>query len=148
MKSISVDTLRVFIHVLAITIWVGGQFTLAAAAKGLRSAGPEAAGSAARGFAKIAWPAYGIAWASGLWNLFEVNIVKQSSEYQVTTAVKLGAVMLSGVVAFIHLNVGRGVRTATSEVDRARARRRSAILGVSSAVSALAALLLGVSLGH
>ncbi len=148
MRPISIDTIRIFLHLLAVCIWVGGQFTLAAAARSLRSAGPEAAGSAARAFARLAWPAYGIAWVTGIWNLWDVRITEQSTSYQVTVAVKLGIILLSGLVAFIHLNVGRGVRAASSDADRARIRRRAAILGMLSAFTALAALLLGASLGH
>ncbi|MGB2756572.1 MAG: hypothetical protein WBD02_02785 [Acidimicrobiia bacterium] len=148
MSEISLNTIRVFIHVLAVCIWVGGQFTLAATAKSLRAAGPEVAATAARGFAKIAWPAYGIAWMTGIWNLFAVHINERPTSYQVTVAVKLLVVLISGIVAFIHLQVGKGARIATDEVTRIRARRRSAILGMTSAITALGAVLLGVSLGH
>ena len=121
---------------------------MAASAKALRAAGPEVAATAARGFASIAWPAYGVAWATGLWNLYAVRINELPVHYQVTVAVKLLAVLLSGIVAFIHLQVGKGARTARDEVTRTKARRRSAILGMLSAFTALTALLLGVSLGH
>lgn len=148
MRSIDLNAIRIFIHVLAISIWVGGQFTLAASAKALRAAGPEIAGTAARGFARIAWPAFGVAWASGMWNLYAVRIQERPTDYQITVAIKLLAVLASGIVAFIHLQAGKGARNARDEVTRTRARRRSAILGMLSAFTALGALLLGVSLGH
>jgi hypothetical protein len=39
---VSWDTIRLFLHVLAATIWVGGQITLAALVPLLRRFGPAA----------------------------------------------------------------------------------------------------------
>ena len=39
--TIDLETLRLFLHVLAATIWVGGQLTLAALVPALRAAGAE-----------------------------------------------------------------------------------------------------------
>ena len=41
MLSVSWDTIRLFLHVLAATIWVGGQITLAALVPVLRRLGAE-----------------------------------------------------------------------------------------------------------
>ena len=43
MLSPSVATLRLFLHVLAATVWVGGQLTLAGLVPGLRAIAPDAA---------------------------------------------------------------------------------------------------------
>ena len=50
-------TIRVFLHVLAATIWVGGQLTLAGLVPGLRALGDDAPRRVARRFNAIAWPA-------------------------------------------------------------------------------------------
>jgi len=49
MLAVSWDTIRVFLHVLAATVWVGGQITLTALVPALRRLGagvPRAAATA------------------------------------------------------------------------------------------------------
>jgi uncharacterized membrane protein len=50
MLAVSWDTIRLFLHVLAATIWVGGQLTLAALVPVLRRFGADALGASARRF--------------------------------------------------------------------------------------------------
>jgi putative copper export protein len=125
-------TIRLFIHVLAATIWVGGQFTLAGLVPTVRKLGPEATRTVARAFDRIAWPAFAVLVVTGIWNLVEVDIADTSTEYQVTVMVKLLFVALSGGGAAAH--------RATSS------RKVLAIGGAAAAVGALGALFLGVQL--
>ena len=53
-------TVRVFLHVTAATVWVGGQLTLAGLVPGLRDLSPDAPRAVARRFNQIAWPAFGV----------------------------------------------------------------------------------------
>jgi len=53
-KSVDLATIRLFLHVLAATIWVGGQITLAALVPALRAAGTEVPKAAANAFNKVA----------------------------------------------------------------------------------------------
>jgi putative copper export protein len=69
MLGVDWDTVRLFLHVLAATVWVGGQLTLAALVPVLRRQGPEAPRAAARRFNLVAWPAYGVLIATGIWNI-------------------------------------------------------------------------------
>ena len=48
MLDITTAHVRLFLHVLAATIWVGGQFTLAGLVPVLRPLGPDATRAAAR----------------------------------------------------------------------------------------------------
>jgi len=48
MLPVSWDTIRLFLHVLAATVWVGGQITLAALVPVLRRRGAEIPRAAAR----------------------------------------------------------------------------------------------------
>jgi putative copper export protein len=57
MLGVSWDTIRLFLHVAAATIWVGGQLTLAALVPVLRRAGATIPAAAARRFSQLAWPA-------------------------------------------------------------------------------------------
>ena len=125
-------TVRLFVHVLAATIWVGGQLTLAGLVPVVRRLGPDATTSVARQFNRIAWPAYGVLVATGIWNLIEVDVTSASTEYQTTLAVKLVLVALSGIGAALH---SRG-RTAVA----------FAAGGAAAAIGAIGALFLGILL--
>ena len=57
MLAVSWDTVRLFLHVLAAAVWVGGQVTLAALVPVLRRLGTEVPSAAARRFNQVAWPA-------------------------------------------------------------------------------------------
>lgn len=131
MLAVSWDTIRLFLHVLAATVWVGGQITLAGLVPVLRRLGADIPRAAARRFNVIAWPAFGILVITGIWNIAAVHSQIKGS-YETTLVVKLVVVVISGVTAALH----------------ARARRPAglAIFGALTALSALAALFLGVLL--
>src|SRR4051794_37140730 len=74
MLSVALDTIRLFVHVLAATVWVGGQLTLAGLVPGLRALGPDVPRTVARRFNRIAWPAFGVLFLTGLWNLSETHV--------------------------------------------------------------------------
>jgi putative copper export protein len=129
--SVSWDTIRLFLHVLAATVWVGGQLTLAAVVPVLRRLGADVPRAAARRFNQVAWPAFAVLVATGSWNVFAVRAHVHGS-YQITLIVKLAVVAVSGVTAALHA--------------RARSAAGLAVFGALTGVSALAALFLGVLL--
>lgn len=132
MLPITWATVRVFLHVTAATVWVGGQLTLAGLVPGLRGIAPDAPRLVARRFNRIAWVAFAVLVATGIWNILALDPV-WSSEYGVTLMVKITVVAISGVTAFLH--------------SIARTKTGLAVFGALSAVSALAAVFLGVMLG-
>jgi putative copper export protein len=129
---VTLATIRLYVHVLAATIWVGGQLTLVGLVPGLRALDPDAPRAVAQRFSRVAWPAYAVLVATGVWNLVEVDITDTSTRYQVTVAVKLAVVAISGVSAAVH----------------ARAKTRAALAagGAVAGLSAVVALFLGVQL--
>jgi putative copper export protein len=124
------DTIRLFLHVLAATVWVGGQLTLAGLVPTLRDVDPSAPRLAARRFNLIAWPAFGVLLATGIWNLLEIDIGDRSTEYLITLFVKLMIVALAGIGALLH--------------SIARSRSGLAVWGAVSGASSVAALFFGV----
>jgi hypothetical protein len=60
MLAVSWDTVRLFLHVLAATIWVGGQLVLAALVPALRRFGAEVPRAAASRFNQVAWAAFAV----------------------------------------------------------------------------------------
>jgi putative copper export protein len=131
MLAVNWDTIRLFLHVVAATIWVGGQITLAALVPVLRKAGSEVSKAAANGFNRIAWPAFGVLIVTGIWNVTAVSDDNHGN-YAVVLGVKMAVVGLSGVAALLH--------------TRATTRKGLAIWGALSGLSALTALVLGVLL--
>jgi putative copper export protein len=130
MRPITADTLRIFLHVLGATVWVGGQVTLAGLVPGLRAIDAGAPRMVAQRFNRIAWPAFALLLATGIWNLFAIDVGDRDTAYHVTLFLKLAVVALSGTSAFLH--------------TQARSRTGLAIWGALGGVSALAALFAGV----
>jgi len=106
MLSPTLDTFRIFLHLLAASVWVGGQIVLAGLVPGLRRAFPESGPVIARAFARVAWPAFAVVVVTGLWNLGEINVTDTSTAYQVTLFVKILLAMVSGAAAAVH-QIGR-----------------------------------------
>lgn len=127
----ALDSLRLFLHVIGATIWVGGQFTLAGLVPLLRKRDPELPRVVARGFNRIAWPAFGLLILTGAWNMAKVP-ASASGNYHMVLGVKMTVVLLSGVAALVHA--------------RAKNTKSIALWGSISGVTALAATYLGVLL--
>lgn len=134
MIPVTIDTIRLTLHVLAACVWVGGQVVLAGLVPTVRRLGEDAPKQVARAFGRIAWPAYAVLVATGIWNLLEVRVGDRDTAYHATLGVKLLVVAASGVSAGIH---------ATTRV-----RRTLAITGAVAGLTALAAVLLGVQLAR
>jgi putative copper export protein len=133
MLGVTWDTIRLFLHVLAATIWVGGQLTLAAVVPVLRRFGAEVPRAAARRFNLVAWVAFAVLIVTGIWNIVAVHSqISNEAGYRTTLIVKLAVVVVSGVTAALHA--------------RARTPAGLAVFGALTGISALAALFLGVLL--
>ncbi len=113
MLSPSLDSIRIFLHVLAAGVWVGGQIVLAGVVPGLRKVGPEATKAAANGFARVAWPAFVLAFATGVWNLISADDTVGTS-YQVTLGIKILLVVVAGASAAAHASSEKKVVMAAT----------------------------------
>ena len=125
------DGVRLSIHVLAATIWVGGQFTVAGLLPTVRKLGAEAPKQIANAFSRLMWPAYAVLLITGVWNVAATN-KGQPTSWQVVLGVKVGVVVVSGLAAWLHA--------------RSKSRRGLAVWGALTGLSAAAALVLGVFL--
>ena len=133
MLPVSWDTVRLFLHVLAATVWVGGQLILAALVPALRRFGTDVVGAAARRFNQVAWAAFAVLIVTGIWNIVAVSPqISHSASYRTTLIVKLVVVAVSGLTAWLHA--------------RAKKPAGLAVFGALTGLSALAALFLGVLL--
>ncbi len=98
----SLTILRMTLHVLAATIWVGGQFTVLGLLPTLRRLGDDAPRLAARAFGRLSWPAYWVLVATGIWNYVAVSPANASSAWNGAFGAKMLFVALAGVGAFMH----------------------------------------------
>lgn len=133
MLHVGWETIRLFLHVTAATVWVGGQLTLAALVPVLRRIDRSVPRVAALRFNLVAWIAFAVLIATGVWNIVAER-AQITGRYETTLIVKLVLVLLSGVTALLHT----------------RARRPSglAVFGALTALTALGALFLGVLLAE
>jgi putative copper export protein len=131
-SPVNLETLRLFLHVLAATVWVGGQITLAAVVPALRSAGADVPKAAANAFNRVAWPAFGILVLTGVWNVAAEG--DKGPAYQHTLMLKYALVVGSGVTAYLH--------------TRAASRQAMAVFGALTGLTALAALFVGIMLAE
>ena len=133
MLSVHLGTLRIFLHILAATVWVGGQLSLAGLVPGLRTLSADAPRIVARRFQLIAWPSFALLVGTGLWNLAVVAKYHHGDNaWWVTLFVKLVIVAASGISAAVHAGV--------------RNRAARAVFGALSGLTALAAVFFGVML--
>ena len=125
-------TLRLFVHVIAASVWVGGQFALAGIVPTLRRSASEATKPVAQAFARVAWPAFAVTVVTGLWNLVAVDITAASSAYQGTLMVKIAFAFASGAFVALH--------------QFGRTKLALAVGGALGALCAIAAMFLGILL--
>jgi putative copper export protein len=128
---VTADSIRVFLHVLAATVWVGGQITLAGLVPGLRALSPEAPRTVARRFNRIAWPAFAVLVITGIWNVAATSGITHG-KHGTTLALKVAVVVISGLAAWAH--------------SASQSKFGLAFFGALSSLAALAALFLGVLL--
>jgi hypothetical protein len=95
----------------------------------VRSLGPDATKVVARQFNRVAWPAFGVLWVTGIWNLMVVD-GSLSGSYGNTLLIKIMVAVASGLTAFLHA--------------QARSKAAMAVFGSFTGLTALGALFLGV----
>ena len=132
MKTLDWETVRLFLHVLAATVWVGGQITLAALVPALRGTAEGITRVAARAFNRIAWPAFGVLVLTGVWNVIALG--HQDAAFEHTLDLKYVLVLVSAVTAYLH--------------QRATTPKGLAVFGALTGLSAMGALFVGVWLAQ
>lgn len=128
----TLDTVRLFLHVLAAAIWVGGQFALAGIVPTLRHEAPSAMKAVAQAFARTAWPSFAVLMATGIWNLLDIDVTALSGDAAATVLVHLALGIASGAFVAVH--------------SLGSSRLALALGGALGALTAVAAMFTGVLL--
>jgi len=102
MLSPTADSIRLFLHVLAASVWVGGQIVLGGLVPKLRQVAPESLKVAANAFARIAWPAFAVVVVTGMWNILDITVGDMSTEYQVSMFVHVLLALAAAMFVVIH----------------------------------------------
>ena len=135
--ALDLDALRGFLHILSVTVWVGGQIVVAGLVPLLRKVdrtNPAAEGEktvtqqVANRFNRVAWPFFALAIITGLWSIGEIEWSASTGTWQTLFFVKMALVAASGVGAWLH--------------TRAQRAPERAIFASVASLSALAALLI------
>lgn len=128
------DQIRIALHVLAVSIWLGGQIVMLGILPVLRSIGDDVPKRVAAGFGRVAWPALGIAVATGIWNILAVDLGDVTTGYNIAFGVKLLLVVISGLAAGLH-----------QSTDKPAIRGITGALGFAAS---LGAFVLGIAMAH
>jgi len=132
MLAPGLDAIRLTLHVLAASVWVGGQIVLMGLVGPSRSLGPGVSKTLAQAVARLAWPAYAVLVVTGFWNVSSFHWAAQSSAWKVVLIVKIVVVAAAGLGALLH--------------SRATTRPALAVWGTVGGLASVAALTLGVLL--
>jgi putative copper export protein len=127
-----VDTVRLTLHVLAASVWVGGQLVMMGLVGPARGLGGDAPKVLAGAFARLAWPAYAVLVVTGFWNISTFTWSQQSTAWKTVLIVKIVVVVLAGLGAFLH--------------QRATSRAQLALWGSVAGTASVAALVMGILL--
>lgn len=98
----TLDSLRVFAHLFAVAIWMGGQVVLAGIVPAVRQHSPEALTPIAKGFARVAWPAMVVIVFTGVWGLASIDVTERDSAYHATFGLKMLLVAAAIIATLIH----------------------------------------------
>jgi putative copper export protein len=132
MLAPGLDTLRLTLHVLAASIWVGGQIVMMGLVGPARSLGPGAPNVLARAFARLAWPAYAVLVITGFWNISTFQWADPSAAWKAVLIAKIAVVAAAGVGSLLH--------------TRATSRTAVAVWGSVAGAASVGALVMGVLL--
>jgi putative copper export protein len=128
----TVVVVRLTLHVLAATIWVGGQIVMTGLLGPARGLGHDAPKTLARAFARLAWPAYLVLLVTGVWNVTAVGYSTQGSAWKGVLIAKIAMVVVAGLGVLLH--------------QRATTQKGLAVWGAVGALASVAALVMGILL--
>jgi hypothetical protein len=100
--ELRLSTIRVFVHVLAAAVWVGGQLVLGGLMSTVRELGNDAPQRIAKRFAMIAWPAYAVLLFTGLWNAYAIKIGDYPTSSKWWFGFKMTCFLITGFGAALH----------------------------------------------
>jgi len=130
--SLDGDAIRIYLHLVAVAVWIGGQIVVGGIVPALRRSHPDALGAVAKAFGQVAWPAFVIAIFTGVWNMMAVDGDATTTGWSAVLGIKILLVVLTGAATWVH-----------QSTSKASIRGASAALGL---LLSLVVALMGVML--
>ena len=128
------DQIRTILHLLGVSVWLGGQIVMLGLLPVLRKLGGDIPKQTAAGFGRVAWPFFGLTVVTGIWNILAVDLSDVTTGYNAVFGIKMILVVITGVAAAMH-----------QSTDKPAIRGMTGGLGFAAA---LGAFILGVAMGH
>lgn len=132
MLAPGLETLRLTLHVLAASVWVGGQIVMMGLVGPSRTLGTGAPKALAKAFARLAWPAYALLVVTGFWNLSTFHWAAQTGAWKAVLIAKVVVVAVAGAGALLH--------------QKSTSPPALAVWGSVSGLASVAALVMGILL--
>jgi putative copper export protein len=132
MLAPALDTIRLTLHVLAATVWVGGQIVMLGLVGPARQIGGDAPKILARAFARLAWPAFAVLVATGIWNVAAVHYSSMDAAWKAVLMAKIAVVLVAGIATALH--------------QQATTKGGLALWGSVGGTASVAALVMGILL--
>ncbi len=132
--SFGADELRTWLHLSGVAVWFGGQIVMLGLLPALRKLGGDVPKAAAAAYGRVAWPAFGLLVATGIWNILAIDLSDVSTGYNAAFGIKMIAVVVTGFAAWIH-------QTTVKPAMRG-------ITGGIGFAAAVVAVILGVAMAH
>jgi putative copper export protein len=132
MLASGLDTVRLTLHVLAASVWVGGQIVMMGLVGPSRRLGAEVPQALAQAFARLAWPAFAVVVVTGFWNISTFHWAAQTNAWKAVLIAKIVVVAAAGLGALLH--------------SRATTKAGLAVWGSVAGLASVAALAMGILL--
>jgi putative copper export protein len=132
MLDSGLDAFRLTLHVLAASVWVGGQIVIMGLVGPARTLGREAPKLLAAAFARLAWPAYAVLVITGFWNITTFQWADQTNAWKAVLMAKIVVVALAGLGVLLH--------------GKANSKAAIAVWGSVAGLASVAALAMGILL--
>ena len=126
--SFGANELRTMLHVLAVTVWLGGQIVMLGLLPALRKLGGDAPKTVAAAFGRVSWPFFALAIVTGIWNILAIDLSGASTGYNAAFGIKMLLVVLTGFAAAAHQSTDKpAVRGITGALGFAQPLVRSSL---------------------
>ena len=132
--SFGANELRTMLHVLAVTVWLGGQIVMLGLLPALRKLGGDAPKTVAAAFGRVSWPFFALAIVTGIWNILAIDLSGATTGYNAAFGIKMLLVVLTGFAAAAH-----------QSTDKPAVRGITGALGFGAA---LGAFIVGIAMAN
>jgi putative copper export protein len=132
MLASGLEGLRLTLHVMAASVWVGGQVAVLGLIGPTQRLGADAARTLTRALTRLVWPAFAVLVITGFWNISTFHWAAQSAAWKAVLITKLLVVALSGLAFLLY--------------TRSTSKRALAWWGSLAGLTGVAALTLGILL--